>query len=191
MSLESPTRRRLCLGIALLPTVAGCTSPPARTYTLVPRDPAQPVRSSAVVGVKSVELAKYLDRPQIVRYGDVYELNLAEYERWGENMRDMVMRVLVEDLSLRLPGGQVFADSGVLPLRADTTLDVDISRFDADPDGKVILAARWAVQRQGRRPVLRSDRISVPSNPTDTPALVAAMSDALGQLADRIASALG
>jgi uncharacterized lipoprotein YmbA len=191
MSLDLRTRRQLCVGLALLPILAGCASPPTRVYTLVPREPATPARSSATVMVKSVELAKYLDRPQIVRYGDVYELSLAEFERWGESMRDMVMRVLVEDLSLRLPKGQVFADSGQLPVRADTTVDVDISRFDADPNGEVVLAARWSVQRQGQRAQLRSDRITVPSNPADTPALVAAMSDALGQLADRIASALG
>jgi uncharacterized lipoprotein YmbA len=142
------------------------------------------------VAVKPVELAKYLDRPQIVRHSNAYELQIADIERWGEETRDMVTRVLIENLSLRLPASQVVGASGSLTIRADVTVEVDISRFDADQSGKVLLDARSAVQRDGRRPSLWSDRITVqPASPSVTD-LVAAMSDALGQLSDHIAQVL-
>jgi hypothetical protein len=183
------SRRGLVAGAALL--VAGCTtSPPARVYTLAPRPARQPVRSSAVVMLRPVELAKYLDRPQIVRYADPYQLSFSEFERWGEGMREMVTRVLIENLSMRLSGGQVYDGSGPLSLRPDATIEVEISRFDADPDGAVILAARWTIQREKQKPRVQADRISVPADASKTPELVAAMSDALGQLGDRMARTL-
>jgi len=192
MSAHSPSRRQLVVGVVLAPLLADCaqTATP-RFFTLAARPPtAATPRSSKAVMVKSVEIAKYLDRPQIVRYADPYELRLYEFERWGEGMRDMVTRVLVENLSMRLPGGQVFAGSGPLTMRPDTTVEIDIHRFDAGPDGTVILAAQWAVQREGRRARLQDERIQVPTGSPDTVQLVAAMSDALGQLGDRIVSDL-
>jgi uncharacterized lipoprotein YmbA len=194
MTRSPLSRRQLLVGSALLPALVACaTTPPARVFTLVSRPPATPYagRSPATVIVKSVDLAKYLDRPQIVRYSDTYELQLSEFERWGEGMRDMVIRILVENLAMRLPHSQVLAGSASLTVPADATVEVDISRFDADPSGVVILAARWAVERETQKtPHLQFDRISVAEPTTPTTQLVAAMSDALGQLSDRIAASL-
>jgi len=187
------SRRRLMAGLGLLAAFEGCTtSPNARFFTLTPQPAAAASagRPPATVAVKPVELAKYLDRPQIVRHSNAYELQIADLERWGEEMRDMVTRVVIENLSLRLPASQVVGASGSLTIRADVTVEVDISRFDADQNGKVFLDARSAVQRDGRRPSLWSDRITVQPASPSVPDLVAAMSDALGQLSDRIAQVL-
>jgi uncharacterized lipoprotein YmbA len=186
------SRRRLIAGLGLLAAVEACTtSPNSRFFTLAPQPVAASAgRSPATVAVKPVELAKYLDRPQIVRHSNAYELQISDLERWGEEMRDMVTRVVIENLSLRLPASQVVGTSGSLTIRADVTVEVDISRFDADQNGKVFLDARSAVQRDGRRPSLWSDRITVQPASPSVPDLVAAMSDALGQLSDRIAQVL-
>jgi uncharacterized lipoprotein YmbA len=183
------SRRFLLAGGALM--AAGCTTPPARLYTLEARPALQPTRASGTVMVKRVELAKYLDRPQIVRRSGAYELSTSEYERWGEGMREMVTRVLVENLSTRLSGCQVYDGGGPLTLRPDATLEVDISRFDAGPDGAVILEAQWLVQREKpQKARLQAQRISVPADASKTQAMVAAMSDALGQLGDQMARSL-
>jgi uncharacterized lipoprotein YmbA len=193
MTIGNPSRRRLIAGLGLLAAFEGCTtSPNARFFTLAPQPAAAASagRPPATVAVKPVELAKYLDRPQIVRHSNAYELQFGDIERWGEEMRDMVTRVLIENLSLRLPRSQVVGASGSLTIRADVTVEVDITRFDADENGKVFLDARSAVQRDGRRPSLWSDRITVqPASPSVSD-LVAAMSDALGQLSGRIAQVL-
>jgi uncharacterized protein len=192
MTSGNPSRRRLIAGLGLLAAFEGCTtSPDSRFFTLAPQPAAASAgRAPATVAVKPVELAKYLDRPQIVRHSNAYELQIAGLERWGEEMRDMVTRVLIENLSLRLPASQVVGTSGSLTIRADVTVEVDISRFDADQDGKVFLDARSAVQRDGRRPSVWSDRITTqPASPSVTD-LVAAMSEALGELSDHIARVL-
>jgi uncharacterized lipoprotein YmbA len=183
--------RRLILVTPLLLAAFGCTSStPPKLYTIVSRPGADGGRAPATVMVRTVEVAKYLDRPQIVRYGAPYELEANEFERWGEGMRDMTTRVLVEDLALRLPRSQVYAGSGPLTITADATVELEITRFDPDPDGAVVLAARWVVQQQRRSPRLRTERIRVAPASKDTDALVAAMSDALAQLGDHIAADL-
>src|SRR3954454_1733759 len=139
MSVAGPSRRRLIAGAALLALAPGCTTtPPPKLFTLAARPGTPTPHSPGSVMVRTVELAKYLDRPQIVRYGTPYELEVSEFERWGEGMRDMVTRVFVENLSMRLPSSQVFAGSGPLTMRADATVETEINRFEADPDGTVI-----------------------------------------------------
>jgi uncharacterized lipoprotein YmbA len=194
MTFGNLSRRRLIAGLGLLAALEGCTtSPNSRFFTLAPQPAAAAAaagRAPATVAVKPVELAKYLDRPQIVRHSNAYELQISDLERWGEEMRDMVTRVLIENLSLRLPASQVVGASGSLTIRADATVEVDVSRFDTDQNGKVFLDARSAVQRAGRRPSSWSDRITVQPASPSVPDLVAAMSDALGQLSDHIAQVL-
>jgi uncharacterized protein len=193
MSVAGPSRRRLIAGAALLALAPGCAAtPPPKLYTLAPRPGTTTPRSPRSVMVRTVELAKYLDRPQIVRYGTPYELEVSEFERWGEGMRDMVTRVLVENLSMRLPSSQVFAGSGPLTMAADATVETEINRFDADPDGAVVLAARWIVQSERKKAArLQSERIRVAAASPGTASLVAAMSDALAHLGDRVALELG
>jgi uncharacterized lipoprotein YmbA len=188
MTCNTPSRRGVLAGAALLPVLASCAATPsAKFFTLAPRPATQSSRSNTVVMVRSVELPKYLDRPEILRRGGAYDLKFSQYERWGEGMGDMVTRVLVENLSMRMPACQVYAASGPLTLRAGATVELEMSRFDADPDGTVILAARWTVQRDGRTGRLRSERIEARAASPETAQLVSAMSDALGQLGDRIA----
>jgi len=148
--------------------------------------PGEPTK----VSVKTVQIAKHLDRPQMVRYSDAYQLQTSEFERWGEGFSDMTTRVLVENLAQRLPHDQVFAASGALTTAGDVSVEVDIVRFEPDPQGTVLLDARWAaVPRQGPDQGIRSEQIQVKMASDSAADQVAAMSEALGQLADRIAAA--
>lgn len=81
----------LCLAITLL-LAGGCASKPARFYTLNPVVPASspgPTWDTALlgppsnIGIISVELPDYLDRPQIVTRNPNNELKLAEFDRWA------------------------------------------------------------------------------------------------------------
>ncbi len=188
MTAGSPSRRLVIAVLALLPSLGGCSTPSPRLFTLAPRPGVPDDRFSGTISVKRAELAKYLDRPQIVRYSDTYELSLSEYVRWGEGLNDMVTRVLVEDLSQRLPRSQVYAASGPLTMPPpDVTLELDIEKFETDPSGAVVLLAKWLAHRERRGDQLRSSHIQVVTSSADAASEVAAMSDALGQLANEIA----
>ena len=193
MTAASPSRRRLVAVLALLPVVAACSTTPApRLYTLAPRPGTPDNRFSGSISVRRAELAKYLDRPEIVRYSDPYQLGMSEYVRWGEGLSDMVTRVLVEDLAQRLPLSQPYASSGPLTLPAPTiSIDINIDKFEPDASGAIVLLAQWLPRRErGGGERIRSEQIRVATGSDDPGAQVAAMSDALGQLADRIAGGL-
>jgi uncharacterized lipoprotein YmbA len=192
MTIRPPSRRQVVAVLAVLPVLGACsTTPPPKLYTLAPRPGTPDNRFTGTISVRRVELAKYLDRPEIVRYSDPYQLSMSEYVRWGEGLGDMVTRVLVQDLAQRLPRSQPYAASGPLTLPApNVTIEINIDRFEPDPSGAVVLAAQWVAHRERSGDRIQSEQIRVTLGSNDTTAQVAAMSDALGQLADRIASGL-
>lgn len=177
--------------VALALAAAGCNSPLPAFYTLAPI-PGTPIeRPLPPVALRDVVVAKYLDRPQIVSHRSEYQLALDDRERWAEPLDEMVPRVLVEDLAQRLPATRIaLASSGMVP-EAQRTLIVDIDRFDADPGGTVVLEARWSVRAGDTPATLQTARITAPAGSAHAADLVAAMSGALGQLADQLAKGLG
>jgi uncharacterized lipoprotein YmbA len=202
-----PSRRRVLAALTLMPLVARCKdTPPTRFYTLAPRPAQGPSPKVAhTIVVQRVEVARYLDRPQIVRYGSPYELSLSEFDNWGEGLGDMATRVLVEDLAERLPDSHVYAASGPLTLpNADETVEVNIMKFEPDAAGAVVLSAQWVIHRKGSSGRYHTQQFQVAAAASgssggansgggatiDSASQVAAMSDALGQLASQIAKAL-
>ena len=188
-------KRRLLLGMPLaLPMVlSGCASPEPAYFTLQARP--GPVAASGVrlVELRRIGLAGYLDRPEIVRNNADYRLRIQGGERWGEPLGDLIARILAEDLNLRLPGSSVFTSAGAISVTADATVEMDVQRFDMDANGQVMVLAQVAISR-GRnrdRAMAQTIRIAVTPAGPGTTALVAAMSAALGQVADRIAPMLG
>lgn len=192
MTTRSISRGLILATIALLPALAGCSPTPSpRLFTLAPQQAAPTGQLARTISVKRIAIPKYLDRLQIVRYRDPYELSYSEFMLWGEGLGDMATRVLVEDLSARLPRSQVYAASGpVTGATADITIEVNIDRFDTDPNGTVVLAAQWIAHRQGKNDQLHSERIEVVPTSTDATGQVAAMSEALGRFAGQIAAGL-
>ena len=183
-------RRRTALALLLPLLAAACSSPAPKLFTLE-RSAGDPIeRPLAAVVLREVNIAKYLDRPQIVSHRTAYELAYSDTERWGEPMDEMVPRILIEDLTQRLPATRIAAAaSGMVP-EAERVLIVNIDRFDADPDGTVVLEARWALRTETRAGSFEKTRIAVPAGSTRPAALVAAMSAGLGQFSDQLARAL-
>jgi uncharacterized lipoprotein YmbA len=172
--------------------LAQCASPDPAIYTL--RAVNGGVLGGGPVAIKIARpgLAGYLDRPEIVRDSSVSRLALSSGERWGEPLGDMVGRVLALDLAQRLPGSSVFTEAGTISVDPSATVELDIQRFDLDTSGAVILLVQTAVE-QGRShdpAFTRSLRLMVPTPDTRTPEVVAAMSEALAQLADAVADML-
>jgi uncharacterized protein len=103
----------------------------------------------------------------------------------------MLSRTIVLELSQRLPGSQVYSEAGSITMDPYATVGIDFQRFDADKAGNVILLAQVAIQfNRPTRTAARNFSISKPVPTPDTPGHVAAMSDALGELSDGIATLL-
>jgi uncharacterized lipoprotein YmbA len=179
--------RRAVVALALLP--AACSSPNPALYVLAPEPGA--VRSGAphTIEVRAISLARYLERSQIVRSSEGYRMDVLANDWWGEPLDSMMGRILVLELSQRLPGSTVYADSGAISASPDATVEINVERFDLDREGRVLLAAELAVD--GHPALARGASLTVRPADGTTPALVAAMSAATAQLADLLAGMLG
>ena len=172
--------------------LGSCDSPNPVLYTLsVIPGRAQP-GGPAVVNIHEISVARYLERPQIVRSAADNRLDVMANEWWGEPWSAMLGRVLEEELSQRLPGSIVFGENGAISSAADATVEINLERMDAAGPQSVALIAQTAVNFANNKdhPVLRKIRIEAPTPTPDTAGLVAAMSAAVGQLADRLADML-
>ena len=185
-------RRRALLALPVAIAVWGCASPDPAVYTLR-LSPGQPIGGGPVaIKLARPGLAGYLDRPEIVRDSSANRLQLNGGERWGEPLGDMVGRVLALDLAQRLPGSSVFTEAGTISVDPSATVELDVQRFDLDTGGTVVLLAQVAVEvgRSHDPSATRSLRLTAQPAGPGTPELVAAMSSALGSLADQIADLL-
>ncbi len=132
-------RRFILLGPIGLLVVGGCgSSPDPVLYTLAAQPGSPQGGGPRAVMLRDVGLARYLDRPQIVRASDGYLLDVSRGDWWGEPLGRMIGRVLVEELAQRLPGSSVFAELGAITADADATVEVNMQSFAADASGQVI-----------------------------------------------------
>ncbi|HEY3910279.1 MAG TPA: PqiC family protein [Stellaceae bacterium] len=177
--------------LALAAGLAACSSPDPTLYTLAAAPGAVYRGGPRVVLLQPVAIARYLERSQVVRSSEDYRLAVMENDWWGEPLGAMLNRVLVEELGQRLPGSTVIADNGAVSAEPDATVELNIQRLDEDAAGNVVLQAQAAVRFAGQsRPVLRSFRLTVPPRGTGVSGEVAAISAAVGRLADGIAPML-
>jgi uncharacterized protein len=189
-------RRSVLVALLLAGTLTACSSsPPSYYYVLSARsDPAALRRighpgQTATVG--AVKLPGALDRPQIARRLGPNQLEYAESERWAGPLDDMTRRVLSTDLLPLLPAGTtMIADDSPTP--ADMTIAIEMSRFDADKEGRVALDASWEILDKNGEVVgvPRQEKIVEPGIGPDTAAVASTMSRALAGLADNIAAGI-
>ena len=175
--------------------LAGCVfsgSPATRFYILSPmafdtslsrdEDRTEPLS----LEVASIRLPQYLERPQIVTRISGSRLRLAENHQWGGNLRKNMMRVLAKNLSDLLDTPNI-AISPYRPRRPpDYLVDLEVMRFERDPDGHVRFSVQWRLSRGKDREPLSANMIELESPKVRTGSgmepTVAAMSRLLGEL---------
>jgi uncharacterized protein len=186
----------LYLTAVMLSVLPGCaTTPDSKFYILSPVEieaAAQPADLATAIGVGPVELPNYLNRPQIAVRRGAYELVYSETNRWADELKDNMTNVLAQNLSLLIPTDRVT----VFPWGRSTTIDyqvvAEISRFDADESGDVVLSANWKLLREETREIVAQDRtvFTEPVGGTGYTDIVAAQSRALASLSREIAGAI-
>jgi uncharacterized protein len=172
-------------------TLAACSSPAPVLYTIAPvQGPVQPA-GPKIIGLQTVGTARYLQRSEIVRSSENYRLDVMSNDWWGEPLSAMLGRVLIEELGQRLPQSTVISESGAVSASPDATIELNMQRLDEDASGNVVLQAQASVDFKGQRgPVLRNFRFTVSPSAPGVQGEVSAISTAVGQLADGLASML-
>ncbi len=181
--------------------VAGCagSSPPSRFYTLGSQTDAHAGAASSpseirdLFSIGPVDIADYLDRPQIVTRTSENRIQFSEFDRWGGSLKGEINRVLVNNLSALL------ATDGFMALPWRTTyrgtiisVPVSIQRLDGVPGGSLTLQARWAVLAKDTKTVevVRESTIVLPLSGSGYDSMVHTMSEALDKLSSEIAPAV-
>ena len=164
----------LAVLIAAFVTSSGCSgkSAPTRIYLLTSgADPITPVvynmeDNRITVGISSVEMPPYLDRPQIVTRMGSNRLNISEFDNWGEPLEETVYRLVLGNLSTRLYSEKI----AVLPWKGRFDMDyqvtLTVTRLDNTPASEAILEVRWALLEGDKQ--LISTRRSVYISPSDS-----------------------
>ncbi len=184
----------IILAIGVL-TMAGCAPTPPPTYFQL-EEPANVqlsgIERGIAVGVGPLNLPAYLDRPHIVTRATEHRLELSDFNRWAEPLKDSMLRVIAVNLSNELETTRVFAlprRSPVFPI--EFKVEINVARFDGRLGGEVVLVARWILL--GKEDQLISTKVSIireQSAGSDYDALIKAQNKTLQKLSNEIAEAI-
>ena len=174
---------------------AGCsTTPPPNFYQL--QEPASTqlsgIERGMAIGLGPINMASYLDRPQIVTWKTEHQLGLSEFNRWAEPLKESITRVIGVNLSNMLDTTRVYG----IPRRGrniplEFRVEIDIPRFDGRLGGEALLVARWTLYDRDDKDLLtKVSIIKDPSGGEGYDKLIAAQNRTLQTLSREIADAI-
>lgn len=193
-----PVLSILLLAVA---TFAGCASRTADFYTLSAEAAQDSSRAastlSVVVGAATVP--ELIDRPQIVVRGGTNQVDIDEFSRWAEPLKNQIPRVIAADLAQLLNSRRVsvYPDAG--NAASAYRVRASVERFDALPGEAVIVDVVWTVLPPGKgAPISGRSTVREPVNGNSAGGasaagaglLVAAWSRALAGVSRDIAAAI-
>src|SRR5215471_16626580 len=154
------TRTRLAV-LAVAVALGACSSPNPVLYTIAPVQGRVQSTGPNVIALQQISMPRYLERSEIVRSSENYRLDVMSNDWWGEPLGAMLSRVLIEELSQRLPQSTVFSESGAVTASPDATIELNMQRLDEDASGNLVLQAQASVDFKRRSgPVLRNFRFA-------------------------------
>lgn len=192
------------LVLPLLLGLAGCgDSKPSRFYVLSPvqieqpstmKPAAAPAARMRSIGVGPIDIPKYLDRAPLVVFSTDNQLELNEFDRWGEPLADSFGRAMAGNLERITGVTRVELYPFIAGGRAnpDYQIVVEVLQFRLGRDGRIDLQANWTIfGGEGRRNLASgSTRVDRSVPPGDMNKAVNAMSSAVAMLSQEVAAAL-
>ena len=184
----------LIITMSLL-VIAGCAPTPPPTYYQLEESAniqLSGIERGVAVGVGPLNLPSYLDRPQIVTRATEHRLELSEFNRWAEPLKESLLRVIAVNLSNQLESTRIF----VIPRRSsgvplEYKVEINVARFDGRLGGEVLLVARWILT--DRESQVISTKVSIireQSSGEGYDALIDAQNETLRTLSNEIAEAI-
>jgi uncharacterized lipoprotein YmbA len=180
--------------LAILATVAGCSSPPTRYFGT---QPVMPGGSSSAgyqgppVQIRTVNVPPQLDRAELMREVSPGEFEVREFDHWTAPLGQLMRQTLTEDLAARLPAGAViYPDASRLDPVAYISINILSFRFQGD---RAVMQVSWTVRSPTSVPALISDgqaTLDVPGSDRSGADISTSLSATLAQLADRITTGL-
>jgi uncharacterized protein len=161
-------------------------------YTLDPN--AQPVArlGDRTVAVGPIDMAEYTDRPQIITRSVENEVQMGDFHKWAEPLKNNFFRVLADNLSILLDTDRIVTFPWKRSTFVDYQVAVDVTRFDGNPGNSAMLRARWMIFGDDGRKLLLSKHLTLtePINGSAIADLVSAQSRILVQFSRQIAESI-
>lgn len=176
--------------------VAGCITPdpsPNASFFRLESAAAGPVEGASeelALIVGPIEVADYLQRPQMVRRVGEHQISYDELNRWAEPLQKSISTVLVQDLTTLLGTQRAFPFRSVYSDEVKVAVVLGIQKFEATPGEQAVLTARWAVVKRGDESPLtgRLHEFEEPVDGYGVDKMVAAQVRLLSQLSRAIAA---
>ncbi|MEW8029405.1 MAG: PqiC family protein [Candidatus Thiodiazotropha sp.] len=176
---------------------AGTTSQPTRFYRLDGQPgkaetiSLKPLPGQQLVGIGPIKLASYLDRPQIVERQTPHRLQLHEFDHWAGSLQENIVQVITDLMRNRLTDMQLIAYPWHGTIKPDYEVLLTINRFEREGD-RIWLQLRWSLVRGSDNRLMEMQRLVIrePLQGSGIEAGVAAAHRAVGQLSERIATAI-
>jgi uncharacterized lipoprotein YmbA len=197
MPMSSKTRAWALLATFFV--VAGCAGSDVLTrhYVIDAPDQRRQVQPASaqngpIIAVAPVTLPDYLNQSGIVTREPGNEITRAEFHLWAGPLAEEIARAVAENLSAILPTDRVTLAVGRRSIPIDYLVDIEIVKFERDPNNVVQLVARWTLFRGDEKALLamRRSQFQAAAAGPEYDATVAAMSQAVVGLSEEIAAAI-
>lgn len=184
----------LILGTALL-MFTGCvggTSKPSDFYLLkaLPEIETTELKQTGIsLEIGPITMPAYLDRTQIATIGNDHRLNMNQFHRWAEPLKESFNRILADNLAFLLKTVNVYEYPHRRDVSIDFQVEIAVSRFSADKNGKAILAVYWSLIGSDEKTVISRKRSSITAQAKSKTieAIVAAQNRTIEELSREIA----
>lgn len=149
MANSSSWFSKLLLVLLLTPVGCGGGRSVPTTFYMLTSSPQVAITGGEVdrisVLVGPVVTSGYLDRDQIVTFGQGSRVVVDDLSQWAEPLATNIKQVFVENLSVLLNTARVYdVDSGA-PDLYDYQLRLNINKFHVNELGKAVLISYWSV----------------------------------------------
>lgn len=145
--------------IVCMLVVAGCSVSSKTHYYTLSHLPDKAVTSSAdgvlkkasplYLGIGPLQVAKYLDRPQIVVRTNPHHIQVKEFHHWAGHIDALIYMAVQENLSTLLSTDHIVRYPWNRSRTPDVQLKIDVIEMDGNPEKGVRLIARWQLIRGG------------------------------------------
>ncbi len=173
--------------------LSACASKPSNFFLL---NPIQTQSQSKVrfdtlaIGLYDIHLPKYLDRTEIVSRKSMNELNVHDFDLWGEPLEKNISSVVKLNLEQLLPGSSVVIYPWPGSTKVDYNLEIYFEQYDQNARGQSILKVKYKIITEKTHTVLVTQSIyllaRIPTNKAE--AVVFGMNQNLNRLCQIIAN---
>jgi uncharacterized lipoprotein YmbA len=178
-------------GLCLLGACATVTPDHYYVLSSLPQGALEARTMSATPVILRVSLPTLVDRSEMVLNTSADAVTVLEHERWAAPLAELVAQTLAQDFERRRADLLVTGQGLIQPAGAAIKITIDLVRVTVRTGKQASMDAHWRIlDTRTATESLGGDLFSAPLAEAGSAAVARALSDCLGQLADRLAAQL-